>query len=471
MTDGVVLYPSGWYYNACVMGFMEVLEYGLGEDRVRHFYQKDGTIQLPPQVVETIYSTPQEKPAADICAEAESPLANLKRLAWWWVEKSKPARIDTHDAETIIIETCKSLLGSNKTFYPGLFAHNTQGSRIEFLNNWFSLNCDHVLQGNMTYHCSFCGAKYSPDFSGRDYDSFFSNTISKFMGTSLGSFPNAFWGKVPDLVFCKTCRAILLFFHISYKAGMFINAHSFQQMEHLNRIMDNQQDFNSKYYYKNHFLIKLLHRTEQMKQTLGAWQRQGLALVLFSNTGVEEIYLPVEVTGVLFHPSVAGWLRKLHGKEDKELLLFLARGEYARLLGAIYQSVRLLVQSEQVMTEYQPCAHLIHLYQAINCQINKGRRQTMQIDAVMNLKSGDYPEFLTDQGAKLRLLEMVRLGQRQDIQYFLIRAYVAEKKSVPETISQALNLENINEFKSVMFAFIAGLPNKPKTSEEKGNVK
>lgn len=469
MTDGIVLYPSGWYYNACVMGFMEVLEYGLGKEQVRGFYQQDGTIQLPHQVVETICSTPQEKPAADICAEAESPLPNLKRIAWWWVEKSKSARIDTYDAETMVIETCKGLLGTNTTFYPNLFTHNTKGSRVEFLNNWFSVNNNVVLKENL-YCCSFCGTSYSSDFSGREYEDFFSNTISRFMGTAFGKFPNAFWGMAPDLVFCRTCRAILLFFHISYKAGMFINAHSFQQIVQLNRIMD-QQDYNSKYYYKNHFLIKLLHRSEQMKQTLGAWQRQGLALVLFSNTGVEEIYLPVEVTGVLFHPSVACWLRKLHGKDDKELLLYLARGEYERLLGAIYQSVRLLVQSEQVMTEYQPCVKLIHLYQAINSQINMGRRQTVRIDAVMNFKPAEYPECLTKQGAKLRLLEMVRLGQRQDIQYFLIRAYVAEKKSIPMAVSQALNLENINEFKSVLFAFIAGLPNKPKDSGERGKVK
>ena len=53
----VVIYPSSWYYNACVQGFLEVLAYGLGEQIVTdEFLQNDGTVKIPGDLMEAVFA-------------------------------------------------------------------------------------------------------------------------------------------------------------------------------------------------------------------------------------------------------------------------------------------------------------------------------------------------------------------------------------------------------------------------------
>lgn len=50
----IKIYPSSWYYNACVHGFLEILAWGLGEegDRIieEQILQHDGTALIPSEI-------------------------------------------------------------------------------------------------------------------------------------------------------------------------------------------------------------------------------------------------------------------------------------------------------------------------------------------------------------------------------------------------------------------------------------
>jgi len=87
----VVIYPSSWYYNACVQGFLEVLAYGLGESTIEeHLLQDDGSIKIPGNLMEAVFSDRSVAIPEPYRENVTVPdeVADLKRIAWWWVEKS-----------------------------------------------------------------------------------------------------------------------------------------------------------------------------------------------------------------------------------------------------------------------------------------------------------------------------------------------------------------------------------------------
>ena len=86
----IKLYPSSWYYNACVHGFLEVLAWGLGKEGERiveeQILRNDGTAVIPGDLAKAIFST-DSVPLPDGYDERPIPdeLKTMKRIAWWWI--------------------------------------------------------------------------------------------------------------------------------------------------------------------------------------------------------------------------------------------------------------------------------------------------------------------------------------------------------------------------------------------------
>ena len=89
----VEIYPSSWYYNACVQGFLEVLAWGLGENGnqiiEKEILKPDGKAVIPGKLMEAVFST-KDSSIPNGCEFREVPadIPELKRIGWWWVEKS-----------------------------------------------------------------------------------------------------------------------------------------------------------------------------------------------------------------------------------------------------------------------------------------------------------------------------------------------------------------------------------------------
>jgi CRISPR-associated protein Cst1 len=151
MSD-VVIYPSTWYYNACVQGFLEILAWGLGKDgqrQVEEMLQDDGRVVIQHELMEAVFST-NDRPSPIGYTLKDSKIPDLKRIGWWWVEKSKKS--SGNNPEDDMNSTCLSLFGTNKTFYPCLLTHNDKMNRADFLNSWF------VCESSGKFHCSFCNS-------------------------------------------------------------------------------------------------------------------------------------------------------------------------------------------------------------------------------------------------------------------------------------------------------------------------
>ena len=87
----IEIYPSSWYYNACVQGFLEVLAWGLGENGPQiveeQLLQDDGRVIIPGALAEVIFGDSSlPEPAGYDCVPVPEELGGMKRIAWWWVE-------------------------------------------------------------------------------------------------------------------------------------------------------------------------------------------------------------------------------------------------------------------------------------------------------------------------------------------------------------------------------------------------
>ena len=85
----IVIYPSSWYYNACVHGFLEVLARGLGEDGdriiVEQILQDDGKAVISSDLAQAIFSTDGiAMPNGYNEQPIPTELKKMKRIAWWW---------------------------------------------------------------------------------------------------------------------------------------------------------------------------------------------------------------------------------------------------------------------------------------------------------------------------------------------------------------------------------------------------
>ncbi|MGI5912426.1 MAG: recombinase family protein, partial [Syntrophomonadaceae bacterium] len=271
----VIIYPSSWYYNACVQGFLEVIAWGLGEKGneiiEEKILQDDGTAVIPGELMKAVFSTRELKvPDGYTFEEVPDDICELKRIGWWWVEKSslinwrnfdtdkiddeilllifenylqgkglKPiaeilnnAGYQTLDNKkwkeedvgkvvstetnynripqkhTAIIEFVFRQLFSNNKIYQNLYNLNSHKEKIKFLNKWFSVN------GKGDYYCSFCNSSLDIIFDKNINSQFLTLEISKLFGNSINEFPNSFWDNSPQYLMCRCCRSYFIFFHI-----------------------------------------------------------------------------------------------------------------------------------------------------------------------------------------------------------------------------------------------------------------
>lgn len=242
----IIIYPSSWYYNACVQGFLEVLAWGLGENGSRiiekRILQSDGRVVIPGDLAEAIFSTDNVlMPDGYNERLVPSEFKKMKRLSWWWAAAGYEAGFmrkndrgkNLSNAE--IVETvCRSLFHKNAPYPNHAQLVWDTDTKIAFLNEWF--NPDHY-QKRMGVICSFCGQNYNPDSEARVYDAFFTKSLSTALGSGPGVFPNRFWDGNPNLTTCKSCRSFFLCFHFVQRNRFFINSDSLQVNWHLNRLL------------------------------------------------------------------------------------------------------------------------------------------------------------------------------------------------------------------------------------------
>lgn len=464
----VEIYPSSWYYNACVHGFLEVLAWGLGEagkDIVEgQFLQDDGSVRVPGELMEAVFSTKDlPAPAGYTFREVPDDVKDLKRIAWWWVEISN--KTEDKNPSNMIQSTRRSMFGSNKTFYPNLLPHNERTPTNKFLNDWFSFNTEGSLK------CSFCDGPCEPVPGQKEKVVFFSNAISKHLGSSVDSFPNIYWDSQSNLIMCSLCRSYLLFFHIIHSRRHYVNSDSISLNWHLNNLLQEKSKITRS--SQKSFLEAIRYDT-QMRSTIGSWGLQNLELVSLEWDDTKVQPISERIANLLLLPRIANLLGLI---SDSLVWDIVIQERFSYLLNLAYKQLRFFLSGGENRSEdpeiiagswnsMAQVTTLLELFYAIRQaeQKEKGGKGLASIDFRQIRKDAEAsPISIADNAGKglvFRLLELTRLNKKAEVYHLLLRTYIAKGLVFPASLANLFTVNDPEVFQTGIYDYIAGLREK-----------
>ena len=473
--NDIEIYPSSWYYNACVQGFLELLAWGLGKNGVQQvegMLQDDGRVVIPHVLMDAVFST-NDKPSPSGYSLIDSEIPELKRIGWWWVKLSYESGFVRKDDRgkslhlLEIIETvCRSLFHKNALYHNLLqFSWN----KIDFFNSWFSLE----KNSGEEIKCSFCGSLCNFDDNSRIYDVFFTRPLSGLLGDGPGVFPNLFWDCNPHLAICKYCRSYFLCFHIVHQNRFYINSDSLKVNWYLNHLLSSQINTQRNWYQQT--LLNAVHYNPQLRRALGSWGLQNFEIVIFHRGKVNCYPISVNLAKLLLVPSISCLISKISNRKVWDAFL---KERFDYILTMIYKSLRAFLDGKVDDTEIiqvwgkdiTPIADLIDLYQEIK-KNQEGDKSVNTINyGLLRKEAEEAPINLGDNRGKsliYRLLELTRMNKKSNAYHLLLRVYITNGKSFPKHLSRLFEIEDSELFKNGIYAFVSGLKNIEQKDNEK----
>ncbi|BCV20316.1 hypothetical protein [Moorella sp. Hama-1] len=469
----IEIYPASWYYNACVQGFLEVLAWGLGDEGeeiiTEQILRSDGRAVIPGNLMTAAFS-PRGTPAAVYIREVPEDLPQLKRIGWWWVEKSyeegfirKEDRGKLLNAEAKVETVVRSLFHKSAN-YPNLVQLTWDlNKKLGFINNWFSIG---EAEG-LDIRCGFCGRKVGIEKGGSVYETSLTRSLSIHIGNGPNVFPNLFWDGLPGLIICKQCRAYFLCFHLVSKNGFFINSDSLLVNWHLNHLLSGKVNG---YYHQS--LLKAMQYDRQLRGAIGSWGLQNMEELIFERDQVK--YYPVSATlaRLLLIPGIATLMSQIANNRVWEIIL---QERFDYLPTVIYKSLRAMLTGENKEKDPEivfsghnnawPVNNLIQLYYAIRQQLagNKGGAIMgyINLKEIREIARMAPLDLNTNVGKNLvyRLMELTRLNKKTEVYHLLLRSYLTSdtKRQFPVPLARLFETNDHELFKTGIYAFIAGL--------------
>lgn len=479
----IEIYPSSWYYNACVHGFLEILAWGLGKEG-RDFVEskvlrEDGRAVIPGNLINAVFNTSTVPMPLGYSGWEEVPeeAPSLKRIAWWWFRKSYELDFIRKDDRGKIlnpVETVEAVIRylcyfKNK-YYPNLTQLPWDTSRkIQFLNAWFTPTQD---EGDLK--CSFCGCNCAMVEGERIYDAFFTRTLSPYLGNAPEMFPNLFWDGNPNLVMCRYCRSYFICFHITHRNGFFINSNSFFINWHLNRLLSGQASQNG----LPPALTSILQYDLQLRRAVSGWALQSMEVISFDLKGINCYTIPAALAGLLVMPKIALLIKNLPNPIVWQTIITEC---YDYLLVMAYKSLRVHLKGQEDQPQddeivgtgtggLRKVIDLVELY----CEIKANTASEGLFMSYINIKeicqaAENAPLSISDNAGKgiiFRLLELARLNKKADVYHLLLRVYLASNRPFPEALARLFQVNNNELFKSGIYAFVAALPQRDSSDVE-----
>lgn len=471
----VVIYPSSWYYNACVHGFLEVLAWGLGDDGNRiieeEILKKDGRAVIPGDLAKAIFSTDDIAMPIDYDERLlPEEISKMKRISWWWAAAGYEAgymRKDDRDKHLNYIEivetVCRSLFHKNSP-YPNLA--QLGWDKTAFLNNWFSVD---YRAGQPDVICSLCGQKYSPDIEARVYDAFFTMPLSAVLGNTHSAFPNRFWDGNPNLTICRHCRSYFLCYHLVQRNRFFINTESLRINWYLNRLLAGKLRQN-RFAYQT-ALLNALQYDPQLRKSISSWGLQNLEILILEWDKVHYYPLSPRLAKMLLVPQISSHISRLSNSKVWEVIL---KQQYEYLTTMIYKSLRVYLTEDNAAKDpeviydpssIQPLVDLIRLYVETMRFLSReeGSKGMGYINIGQLRRLGTAAPLTQDDNLIFRLLELTRLNRKADVYHLLLRIYVARNMEFPNALAGVFSINDAELFKTGIYAYISGLRSEEET--------
>lgn len=527
--DDLEIYPADWYFNACVHGFLEVLEWGLGEKAVDSFLRDDGAVVIPADLAEAVFSG-FEMLLPTGYAENRPEAVDTKRIVWWWMGKTFSLKAGGYSREELIgypeellaglLEeyvggkgegklaekvlaqsrgmTKKAVAGQVKALLasaamgelPGVSPELASKVRLTLaargtlrkggdyenlatsdsyevlkgvLEKWFSLE-----EGGGDLTCAFCGRRFSldpDDQNSRVYEFYFLRTVSSDLGSSLNELPNFFWNGEPSLPMCRLCRSYLLCYHIVRSYGFFLNTGSFKANWCLNRLLRAAHSSDTVGGTSFYSILDAAAVSSRLRRLLSGWTLAGLELMSLRKGKADYHFISARVARWLLNTRISALLRSFSsGNEvDEEIWKLLLGERVGDFLNIAYGSLYSLLGGKRgvekgVLANSRKVMDLLWLYAEIKRQ-GGGNMRYLNMERLR--EEGKRGPLNTDENSKknlvFRILELTRLGRRDDVYHILLRTYVANGWIFPEELSRVFEVKDDSLFRTGIFAYIAGV--------------
>ncbi len=311
----IKLYPSNWFYNAIVLGFLISIE---KIEKLNEFIQlnSDGSVEISPELF---------------------------------------SNLDVH--QRYFSKKISSIIGNNELYKNYLQSKEGAKERelfAKFVNEYL---CK-VKQG---YYCDLCGNGYSLDeenvnkLSEEHKNSNFFDRIRNFsivhnalLGPSKGEFPNSFWNITQSAKLCHLCGFFAIHFHLAFTplpdgSEIFINAPSFEVIYWLNKHVQSLPEEGKN--VKQLLGISLIEFSTKLKAQLGLWASMNIEAVIKDKYKKDnKIYLyffslPFEIVLLLNDYEIANLIREIG---ELKVLSAILDGNFNKLIEDAYKIMRIL---------------------------------------------------------------------------------------------------------------------------------
>jgi len=480
------LYPSNWLYNAGVIGFLRVLEWGMEEEEfeesIRTFFET-GIFSLPDKAFEEKYF------------RYENVEEKIYQIWEWYFSAIGEIREEKKKKDNevnLVIKNWGYVFNQlfRGLFNPGLFSKNiskvNRKKEIEKINEFFCLANNRVLNEKQEIlKCSICGEKFNKESNFEKFYIFSSQHISALASSSgEKGMPNSFWNLNASMSICLTCTYLILHYPLAFTqtsdGEIFINTPDFRVMWYLNKFV--REVASKETDARKLFGLSLMQWAIRINQTLGAWTMANIEVIRKKGSIIDHFELSPDVVGILMDNTVA-WILTSLGQW--KLLELVMRERWSELLIATYCAVRASLADE--IRE----GHCIKKYVIPKSQKEKekekeikeksdemfwklpllfARIKDLTMEDKMKVKSkASIVNSLKKEGEKVkdlretfknlafRILELTRLGKINDAYQAIIRVFIASKKPIPTKLVDILGEEDIELQKSYIYAFLSGV--------------
>lgn len=349
----ITLFPSSWFYNASVIGFLSVL--GNSDENIlkeieKDWLKDDGTVRIPKSfLIKTEFIDKEEKQELlkILKIYVEYEINDKKSLEW---KKEKKDKITNELKYEITSNRFKNIdfgykfIQFGNQFFGGKYKNLIQISKwedISFSNYLKIVIKEYGYVNKNKKNCLLCSSNEAIDIKSFNENSkmeiglnHFKDGHSKILAPSLKEFPNSHWNNEESTSVCVICSFFSIYSHIVFNRNeTFINSNSFKISWLLNKTIN----FISTN-IKNILALNIIDLSIKIQNSLGFFNLLGIEIIsrrykLINNKDKKYYYsfysLPIEITKIISNKNIASLISQT---KEPFVLDCILKGEFRELL-------------------------------------------------------------------------------------------------------------------------------------------
>lgn len=450
----LIIYPQNWIHNANVYGFLKVIHNS--EEKLsfslEDILMDDGTIVLTDRIQDELYQ--------NVTFDGR----DYPKLFVLLLEETK--RMNDDDLEKAYSHF-KGQFGYYENFIAKYLKKEERQKFLDELSRVIKkIFVKPRLEGDET--CFFCGNKLSTEgIEDIENQRKFSRVLFKSLSSSENKFPNTFWNMSNKYYLCEICSQMALFRHFVFPRdeGIFINVPSFKAIWYLNEA-----------YRAHKRLVGLSEREElvlsrvvsdvsiKLQRLLGVWERQNVEIVSISGETFRTYYLPADVVDLLLNTFVSSILNALN---NNEIFALIVQRRFSEILDLEHLILKAIEKNDKslrdVLSEkWKISESNLELYSELLPELFSSIRSVQGVSTLLTpykireLRELGRSMARSFERTRYRLLELIRLGKREEVYHILLRTYMASNVTFPEKLNEVFTYED-EDFKNAMFAYVSGM--------------